>query len=474
MGAVVLKVGKHRIACGLDWVALGTVSERGAEIRRLAKRHSPFGVLLTSRQGSDSARRAYLGLLPKGASSAARSAIAGAAWLAAAVKQPTLYVWPFRADKQSGVWLVMVRPGSEVSEDRVVSHDQAGELIDSLIDDYRLSGAPDALQVRYASIDGIESRCLDTVDSGQCAFEELVRGIKGELTAPIRQLSGMKRSTLLLLIALLVAIAGAIAAYLVVQKLREEQELQRQLDAAALENQERARIQTMRDLRIREATEAALAEDTAGPSAMDVVAPCLEILNRMGHIVGGWSIRQLDCDARGAVSVTFAPIAGWQGTNEILVQALAELSAAPVTISPKNDSAVWRLSSGKRPRRDAMQLSRLPPLLIVMRSTGSALQALQQANPSTTSTFGDSSPRVIRYQDPSKRGDGVDALSEVPPEFGYRTAKVTVRGRIKEGLGASAIAIDAPWVAVNKVTVRPSRDGRTADWQLEASYVAAN
>lgn len=480
---------KIRVVAGLRWIALSAIdgsTPKGelAEAARLDGAQN-FGVWVQTVEG-----RALGAALSKAAPAAAKTAVSAAAWLAQAVSEPTLLLQPL-AGKW---WVVAVEPGGqiELGTDRLLDEEQVVETVLRRLEEIVINGQATRIAIggdSYPSIPGLEAIPWVEAEAPRreaprgpyrvpmdfgalLAFEQSTSAPR---TARMQQVSGISRTTVLLLAAMVAVAVVGLGGFLVMKKQKEAAELALMQEELAQQQLQQEQLATLRGARIAEAVARELAVDTATVPPSPFVAACADVLRRVGGGAAGWGIRSIECEGGAPTAKVnwelLGTSSGQIGVNETL-RRFAEGLGLTVVFYPANNAAEMSIPLPGFAARQPMRAVELPSMQAFLQRFGTRLQIFGQAVDSSGGQISEPQERAITYLDPENENDpsAANRFKPVPPGQGYRTGDIEVVARSRWEL--DALALDAPYVRAKRVdvTVRGAED----NYRVSMAYVVGN
>jgi hypothetical protein len=475
--ARMLKIGQYHVLIGLHWDELvakvrAQAIKAAAAVAAKAADKPKFAVV------HENLRRRFLGGF-FGETKLPKHAVSGAAWFAEHEQRHAILIVDL--DDGGNYWITYTDDGLAIDSDRVLSRDEAGELIDRILEGFERSGVQPRVYVAgatYPETRGLRrytprGAVLGMPDGGPPEGMEVLFSSPPTSKAVPKQVQGVSAATLFLVLGLMGFFAVAVA----VKWGMDWWEAKEAADA-----EEAARLAAMRDPsadypRIREERiQAAVAEamrvHTATPSPVGVVNACLRAYAGMGGHVAGWKLDSLTCDpAVQGVAAVFVQEA--EAPLTATVRALTErLSAVGAqTMVAGNGvqvTASWPMV--RSPIREALQRDALPLQQGALTVVASRTHRSKRALAGTGVVIAEPKRVSMTYLDPELESqvDNPNRFVEVPAERGFQTADVTINGTVAWGL--DDLALDLPYMSVKRIVLQPSESN--IRWTLEAFYVA--
>lgn len=464
---IVTTVGKVAVVCGLTWDVLQQrdAKSQAVELAELAKRRgSRDAAVLQTATG-----RSLVGFVPAGAPAQARKGFSAAAWLAASVENPLVYIEQVDTDRW---WYVVVRPGEvDISSDRIGSGtDVAAALDDLLTEAVReaewastqvvLRGTAPPIRLIEQNVVTPVAGSLDTLLDRERASDPRIR-IK-------RVVGGV--SVLLLVAA--IAIVGSLAlggAWFVMQVVRDRAELAAAQAAALAEQRSDAELKTLSHKRIADAVTAALAADTATAAPDAFMDACMASFMTAPTNAGGWRLADVQCTPTATIADShWERRRGDLSDNATLAGSVHGWGGAP-TFDISGSAATVALPTKALVARAALRSDQLPTQTVVSLNLGTWGQRQDHAAGLTTDIAA-AAVKPIQYLEP-RPGQGKNGFSPVPADKLYRIGALKITGR--GGLAYAAVRTEVPYVSLTSIRLTTT-PGMNLVWDLEGTYVLAN
>lgn len=462
-------LGKTKVACGLQWIALNgeddddPIASLKAEAKRAGRRFAAYypneggKYRLAAFAGDEGARR-FDGAVP------------AASWLADVVDRPTIYIEALD-ESATRWWVIVCKTGSvNVNTDAIMTDDAAIQLIEGVLYDAIGTDAESGVAVIVGR--GKLAPTSAMIDRAEKTYRNIAEVLDGTTPSQnrIKQYVGVPRGVYIGL-AGAVALGGLAAGgyYLMTHTQALQTQAAREAEAAALAA-EQARIAKIAKARIAAAVEKAVAEDTSLPAMPATVSHCYLALKGVPRTLGGWTASSVTCDPLSSdLKVAYArdtAARGGMSTQlglELAVQAHGgRLDPLPAMA----DSAIVTFSKAVVERRAGIPIEDMPRFSEISSELASAVQILQSTIPGITVQFGQPTPRSILYVDPT-RDESAVPTQPVPADKGFQTGTITLQGNDLWRL--SAAVLDRPNLTSGPITFNFS--GASVQWTTTVTYL---
>lgn len=463
------KIAGKVVVGGLNWRPMASPegSERRAEIKGAA-------AVMGSRHGAvleGDAGEVAIGFLSPAAPKGATTAFSAASWLAQATQDPTFYIERLPTGQ---FWLVLVRDHFiDPRTDILVQEAEAISIIDAMLVESLSTGSP--LRIVLAGGARPNSTMLDRFEVIEQSLAELLRSTSPRATTRVRQLVGITPAAVIALATLVVVLMGGYGGLLWWKKIKAEREFEEQRRVALEQQRITEELNNLTELRMVEAVNAQIQQDTATPPPSTAIRACLNAVGQAGLSVGGWSITAVSCDVpSGSASAALQRrgiSAGDAGTNATLLDAAARRQWGAMVGMDGATASLSIPSSAAPSPRPPLKREQLPPEAEFVREFASTFQRLNHADASANVALGQIGDRNIIFVDPTMQ-DSQDPtrFKTVPPERSYRQGTFTLSGsNLTTLLG---INLDQPYLKLDKIDVQVA-PGRY-QWSLSGVYLVAN
>lgn len=466
------KLGSRPLVGGLTWRALNAAENQRQQIRSLATIvQSKFGVVYESPVG-----QRFIGVLSSTAPVNARNAYSAASVLCDA-RPEEAFMYVERLPNNT-YWLVAIKEGVIAENtDLIAVEDELKPIIDDLLTNALSAEGEDRYKVYYGGGSYPTTALIDRFDPLAMSFHDLVEGRVGKGGARVKQLYGVTPAAVAMMVSVVVLTGVAYAGMLYWKKLEEQRQFE-EMQRVALEQQQiQERLANMTELRVVQAAQQAAEQDTKTPLPSGAIDRCLQVYSGLAYGVAGWEAQTIACNpANATVETNLSPRASLSGrpltTNRMLVDAASEHgwqaspdldgSRAGLNLPPQESLAT----------RKGLKIEQMPLLREITVDLASHLQILRATSPGLNYSLSTPAPRMITYLDPAmEQSMEPTRFKPIPPERGYQTGSVQISGNGLWLLQAMK-RFDWPFLTVSRVEFR--RDGRTVNWKLEMTYVAAN
>ena len=293
--------------------------------------------------------------------------------------------------------------------------------------------------------------------------------------AYLTQRVGMKLIGWVLIGAVILLTVAGVVGIKMFRDYQYQQQLAAERAEIARRNADAARLADLEAVRIQQALDKALEEDTATVNPDAFRDACIDTILRIPPSIGGWMLQEMTCSPGGSGSL----IAIYQlesGSNDGSIGTLEtfQLDAKRfgMTFSRVDTDALTAnglVQLNLPPPRDKMTLGELPNADSLATSLLSRQLWWSQGVQSRAYTFEKPKGRAVTYIPPTPDG-GQGQPQSVPAEKQYQ--KGGIRLRDDSILSLPGISLDYRNVSPVAITAKPSPEGYS--WELEATYVVRN
>lgn len=463
-------VGKVKVACGLQWVALNDedgedpIVSLKAEAKESGRRYAAYypnegGKYRIAAFASEDGARRFEGAVP------------AASWLADVVQRQTIYIEALD-ETATRWWIIVCKPGSmNVSTDTIMTDDAAIQLIDGVLYEAIDEGSNDG-QITIIVGKGKMVPTSAMIDRADKTFKNIAQVLEGTNppTHRIKQVVGIPRAVYFGFAGVLAL--GALAAggyYLTNYTKALQTQAAREAEAAARAAEE-ARLAEIGRVRITQAVEKAIYEDSSIPGMPETVSHCYSVIKTVPRTLGGWNASSLTCDPLSeSLTVSFSRNTAARGGMATQLSFEMAVNAADGTIqglTPMAESANVTFTKAALPRRSPMTIEAMPVFNDISSEIVTAVQILQSTVPGITVQFAPPTPRSILYVDPTR---DESAQPTLPVSGGHGFSKGTISLQGTDLWRLSAVVIDRPNITSGPITF--SFSGATVQWTTTVTYI---
>lgn len=465
-----LKHENHLLVLGLTWRALRSTEPSMREeeaVHAAARVGATHAAIVESVDG-----RAMVGLLPPSTGFAANKVVSGAAWLAAAVDKPTLYIHQLDAKRW---WFAAVRPGEiEPNGDLVGDAATVGEAIDQALQDALRDGSEEQPDIVVAGPEfpATEMLTLESPGVRQGDLRHLLPGGKPDVRARFRRLRGLNPMFVLVGIAVLAVVLLVAAGWWWHKQREEDRALEAARRHAAELSQQQQRLASLKETRIVAAVASALRADTATPVPSSEVDRAVLMRDAIDPGAAAWALESVTFTDDG-VTTAWRRRAGDLSDNVGIV-AYAETFGAIAGVAADGKSATFSIAAPPLPARGGLVPKDLPKKRDVLLHMGTWLQRYGAIYPNVKIEIAEPKSKSITYQDPdpATAGQSPTGSATVPAMRAYQIGTIRVNGTGMDAL--ASFRPDFDYFTITSLTMRFRQErgaGAIPTWNLEAHYV---
>lgn len=190
-----------------------------------------------------------------------------------------------------------------------------------------------------------------------------------------------------------------------------------------------AEVMALRARRIEETVATALAAESTYAAPHALLADCAKRAEVIGERYFGWRVTSTQCDpAAKALIVQFALdlMAQSYRPNPLGMKARIEDDGAVAELAGDLQAITGRYPLTPIPQHGPLNMSALPNYSTFLEEIGNTLIVQRSRDPRVLARLGPVTPRILRFNDPTKRDPATQAELEqdVPVELTYRTIAV--------------------------------------------------
>lgn len=293
----------------------------------------------------------------------------------------------------------------------------------------------------------------------------------------IKKLRGLSTWHIVVFMILAAAITLTSIGYYGYQWYKDQQELKAARENAKPKGMSAEQLETLTDVRIAEAVQNALKNDTQKALPADSIDQCIQFEKEITSMVGGWDVKKIECqgtqatlffsrnkDALGTSQRLFDGMKEkgyeghihWMNEKATRVVMLDRLNKQP---GAKNKQALpfWK-NENDWLNQDVVRILTL-------------LQKIQRVS-DIKLTWNVVNPQAValKYKNPlSKMRPNEPEYKDVPPRLSYKKGSIKLKGSYVDHLHELPLWSSWTFMSIDKITI--NHVNHTTTWQLEASYV---
>ncbi len=458
-------IGKTKVACGLQWLALND-EDSGDPIANLKVEAKRTGRRFAAYYPNDGGKYRLAAFTGEGKTRQFDGAVPVASWLADVVDLPTIYIESLD-ETATRWWIIAVKPGSiNVNTDSIFTDDAAIQLIDGFLFDNTGGGV--AVIVGRGKL-APTSAMIDRIDKSYRSIQDVLAGTEPSPNR-IKQVIGVPRIVYAGIAGVFVMAGVAAGGYFLLNHTKALQTQAARDAEAAARAAEETRIAKIAEQRISSALALAIAEDTSIPGMPETVSHCYKALRTIPRTLGGWSATSVVCDPLSAhLKVLYArniAARGGMSTQLGFELAAAARGGKIEPMAAMADNATVTFDKVLLDRRPPMPITSLPQFNTIASEITSTIQILQSTISGINIQFAQPAPRTILYVDPT-RDETAAPTQAVPADRGFKKGTITIEGTDLWRLNAAVI--DRANMTSGPITFNFS--GASVQWTATVTYL---